>query len=276
MTEIQISPEYKKIKDRLDHLIKEFSILQEEEGYLLHHEKPVLIIKYNLEIGKYVLEFLTKNLEILKLKRKIELIQAYINQNIDVDMNHIEETLQTEYKTWMEQITSLDEDIQSAKKVSLVDIDLNLTKNVKDLYRKLVRRLHPDLNENLSERERLLWNRLSLAYENFDLEEMKTIEMLLDSMEEVQETSGLDELKKKVETIWDKLLKMENSLEKIKQSFPFSMKDNIMNPDWVRGEVEGYRSKIDEIEKIYPEYNKIYQGLLIQLYGKIPEHPENL
>ena len=148
MTEIQISPEYKKIKDRLDHLIKEFSILQEEEGYLLHHEKPVLIIKYNLEIGKYVLEFLTKNLEILKLKRKIELIQAYINQNIDVDMNHIEETLQTEYKTWMEQITSLDEDIQSAKKVSLVDIDLNLTKNVKDLYRKLVRRLHPDLNEN--------------------------------------------------------------------------------------------------------------------------------
>jgi hypothetical protein len=276
MNEIEISKEYKEIQEKILSLSKEYASLIEEEDNLIRHEKPVLLIKYGLEIGQYVLQYLQKNLEFMQLRRKIELMQASINRGENVDMGAIEEKLQVEFKAWIEQISTLNQEISYAKSASLIAVDENISREIKILYKKLVRRLHPDLNKNLTEREKLLWNRLTLAYESFDLEAMKNIEILLDSEEPVKENSSLEEMRSRYEKLWEKVLQAQEKLKTIRMSFPFSIGKQLLDSNWVTREVSTYTEKILEIEKAMPDYIKIYQNILYQLYGKISEHPENL
>lgn len=58
-------------------------------------------------------------------------------------------------------------------------------KELKQLYRQLVKRLHPDLNLNLTENELRLFYQTIDAYKNGDMNMLKLIASLVDSGEEL-------------------------------------------------------------------------------------------
>ncbi|MCX7997650.1 MAG: hypothetical protein N3A69_01695 [Leptospiraceae bacterium] len=276
MTAIELSKEYQELLTRFNALSQEFATLLEEEENLLLHEKPVLIAKYNLTIGGYVLKYLEKQLEYLKLRRKIELLQSHINRGEVLDLASVEVAVAGEFQDWMDRISNLNQEILEAQEGGFVAIRQDVALEVKNLYKKLARKLHPDLNKNLTEKGKLLWNRLQRAYENFDLEEMKNIEILADSENLIEEQSSMEELKTQIEKLWEKVLKKQEQLQTIRESFPFSIARQLNDPNWVNQEIESYQVKIKEIEIILPEYEQVYQSLLNGTYGKRNEHPENL
>lgn len=163
MTAIEPSKEYQELLARFNALSQEFASLLEEEENLLLHEKPVLLAKYNLTIGGYVLKYLEKQLEYLKLKRKIELLQSYINRGEVVDLASVEVAVAGEFQDWMSRISNLKQEILEAQEGSFVTIRQEVVLEIKNLYKKLARKLHPDLNKNLTEKGKLLWNRLQRA-----------------------------------------------------------------------------------------------------------------
>lgn len=274
--EIEISPVYKSLTLEIEALTKEYSILWEERDRLINQTKPVLLVKYNLEIGQYILGYLNKHVYLLQLKRKIELLQIHINQNKPVEMKEIENKLKEEFREWIEKVSSLEREVRFARNSSFELVNEEKFKQVQEIYRKLVRQLHPDLNKELTDNQKILWNRIQEAYKNLDLEELTNLEILANGTNTVSEFSSLDVLTKRKESLWNKLQDLTNSLTAVKQSFPLSLEQELNDPNWVNKEVEVYQNKIKEIETILPEYEKMYQSILYQLYGAMGEHPENL
>ena len=112
--EIEISPLYTKLVLEIEAIRKEYSILWEEKDRLENQLKPLLLIKFNLELGHTILAYMNMHLYFLKLKRKIELLQMHINQNRQVNMNEIESSLYAEFQEWISQISKLEKDIRVA------------------------------------------------------------------------------------------------------------------------------------------------------------------
>ncbi|MCB1193216.1 MAG: hypothetical protein H7A23_15415 [Leptospiraceae bacterium] len=83
---LELSPLLAKLKKEVDALIGEYSALWEEEEKLILLVEPELIVKYNLAIERYILMYLNKNLELLQLKRKIEIIQSNLNRNSKIEI----------------------------------------------------------------------------------------------------------------------------------------------------------------------------------------------
>ncbi|MBP9887165.1 MAG: hypothetical protein KBF93_12765 [Leptospiraceae bacterium] len=274
--EIEISPVYKSLTLEIEALTKEYSILWEERDRLINQTKPVLLVKYNLEIGQYILGYLNKHVYLLQLKRKIELLQIHINQNKPIEMKEIEKILDEEFREWIEKVSSLEREVRFARNSSFELVNEEKFKQVQEIYRKLVRQLHPDLNKELTDNQKILWNRIQEAYKNLDLEELTNLEILANGTNTVSEFSSLDVLTKRKESLWNKLQDLTNSLTAVKQSFPLSLEQELNDPNWLNKEVEVYQNKIKEIETILPEYEKMYQSILYQLYGAMGEHPENL
>ena len=49
---------------------------------------------------------------------------------------------------------------------------------LRKLYRKLAKELHPDVNQNLTEQQKNLWHAVRRAYESGDLESMRALSVM--------------------------------------------------------------------------------------------------
>ena len=274
--EIEISPLYTKLVLEIEAIRKEYSILWEEKDRLENQLKPLLLIKFNLELGHTILAYMNMHLYFLKLKRKIELLQMHINQNRQVNMNEIESSLYAEFQEWISQISKLEKDIRVARQTTFDFLKPEDSIRLQEIYRKLVRILHPDLNKNITENQKILWNRVQDAYKNLDLEGLLNLEILAGSEELISEISSLEVLTKKKEKLWNQFQILTKSVDEVKKSFPLDLERELDDPEWIKRESGLYQNKTKEIYSLLPQYEKIYKDILFQLYGLMQEHPENL
>ncbi|MBK9501549.1 MAG: hypothetical protein IPO06_19655 [Leptospiraceae bacterium] len=274
--EIEISPLYTKLVLEIEAIRKEYSILWEEKDRLENQLKPLLLIKFNLELGHTILAYMNMHLYFLKLKRKIELLQTHINQNRQVNMNEIESSLYAEFQEWISQISKLEKDIRVARQTTFDFLKPEDSIRLQEIYRKLVRILHPDLNKNITENQKILWNRVQDAYKNLDLEGLLNLEILAGSEELISEISSLEVLTKKKDKLWNQFQILTKSVDEVKKSFPLDLERELDDPEWIKRESGLYQNKTKEIESLLPQYEKIYKDILFQLYGLMQEHPENL
>ena len=274
--EIEISPLYTKLVLEIEAIRKEYSILWEEKDRLENQLKPLLLIKFNLELGHTILAYMNMHLYFLKLKRKIELLQMHINQNRQVNMNEIESSLYAEFQEWISQISKLEKDIRVARQTTFDFLKPEDSIRLQEIYRKLVRILHPDLNKNITENQKILWNRVQDAYKNLDLEGLLNLEILAGSEEPISEISSLEVLTKKKDKLWNQFQILTKSVDEVKKSFPLDLERELDDPEWIKKESALYQNKTKEIYSLLPQYEKIYKDILFQLYGLMQEHPENL
>ena len=274
--EIEISPLYTKLVLEIEAIRKEYSILWEEKDRLENQLKPLLLIKFNLELGHTILAYMNMHLYFLKLKRKIELLQMHINQNRQVNMNEIESSLYAEFQEWISQISKLEKDIRVARQTTFDFLKPEDSIRLQEIYRKLVRILHPDLNKNITENQKILWNRVQDAYKNLDLEGLLNLEILAGSEELISEISSLEVLTKKKDKLWNQFQILTKSVDEVKKSFPLDLERELDDPEWIKKESALYQNKTKEIYSLLPQYEKIYKDILFQLYGLMQEHPENL
>ena len=90
----------------------------------------------------------------------------------------------------------------------------------KKLYRQLVFKLHPDLNPQQSKDEKNLWNRIQLAYQGGDLEEMRSLKIILEAQDgTVELPSSKDILEKRKTKLTEQIQKTINKLHKMVRGF---------------------------------------------------------
>lgn len=150
--------------------------LIEKKDRLLYHDAPALQNEYMVKIGSFEEEVIEAELDVSMLDRKIELIQAAINQRRSVNMDEIEKQIATERERKVGQLESGERAITEFPSYS--DSDQN---ELQTKYRSIVRDFHPKVNRNITDIQRELYEKAVEAYKRQNLEAIRLIyDMLYD------------------------------------------------------------------------------------------------
>ena len=218
--------------------------------------------EYMLKLGSIEYKAYEAQCAALRLKRKIELIQAKKNRQEKVIISAIEETLDNEFAEYQkqldEQIDKMNDALKRSKAEVLSDEE---NKELKKLYRKIVKALHPDINPDVSEAQVQLFDNAVSAYKNGDLGTLRIIgEMVGNNLLPEQHKDAMTQLVEERERLEGLLKSIRESIENIKSDYPYTMKD-------ILEDTERTEQKKQELESILEQYNE-----LISIYkAKIEE-----
>ncbi len=151
--------------------------------------------------------------------------------------------------------------------------------SVKECYRELVRRLHPDLNKNLSARQRELWHEVQQAYQDRDLqwlEQLATRAGVLD--ESPTRQTSLSDLKKMVRDLKQACGELAKAIRDAKQEPEWHFRAALQSPARLQRlhtlmSIE-ISSDLEETEAGIAELEELFRGW--QLQRKKPsakQHP---
>ena len=132
------------------------------------------------------------------------------------------------------------------------------------LYRQLVFKLHPDLNPNQTKDDENLWHRVQLAYEGGDMEEMRSLAIILDAQyETIELPSSKDVLQKRKQKLTEQIQKTINTMSELEQKFPFNIIDKLADNDWVNTKVEEIQEQINQWQEKCKHYEDLIKVLLV-------------
>lgn len=257
-----VFPDFEKLKNEVEKMRTELSMLLLERDELQFVICKNIETEYMLNLGSIEYRAYEAQCLSLRLKRKIELIQAKKNRQEKVIISAIEETLDTEFAEYQkrldEQINKMNDALKRSKAEVLTDEE---NKELKKLYRKIVKALHPDINPDVSETQVNLFDNAVQAYKNGDLNTLRIIcEMVGNSPLPEQHKDALTQLNEEKERLQNLLKAIRDSIEKIKSEYPYTMKE-------ILEDKEKTEQKKQELESILRQYNE-----LISIYkAKIEE-----
>lgn len=247
-TELQIPIETLRKREKLAELKQELAELFEQREHMINYERPHLLAAYTKLIGEYKYEEFALQITIKRCKRKAELIQTRINRNEPIIIEQIEQQLDAEFAEYERILNEQMESIKAA--TELLNAPLlseEEAKELKQLYRLLVKRLHPDWNPNLTQEERDLFVRVQAAYNTANLQELRNILLMIEAKEPITP---------KEETIDDVITHYEKSvddlkkrIEELEKTFPFTMREILSNEEEIRKQQDEIKANIAKLQE---------------------------
>jgi hypothetical protein len=254
MNEIIKNPEYDDLLSLIQQLEKELAELVYDRDKLIYHLCPRLQTEYMLSIGKLEYAVFEYQCKILRTKRKIDIIQAFLNREKSYNINEIEKQLDKEYQKYTEKLLEKQKEIESARlknssyRKPLTDEEAS---ELKKLYTLIVKKLHPDINSDTTEEQHAQFVDAVNAYKNANLSELRIIYLLLEKTSVTETVNSMDKLKTRKELLINEKEYLLNEIKNIKETFPYTVKDLLQN------EVE-LKNKIDELSNQLTEYQEQY------------------
>ena len=249
-------PDFQKFKDHVEAMRTELSML------LLERDELRFVICKNIETAYYLafgaLEYKVyeAECETLRLKRKIELIQARLNRQEKIILVQIEAVLDREFEEYQarlkEQLDKMNEALERKNAEFLTPEENKL---LKKLYRKIVKKLHHDLNPDISAGQMRLFENALTAYKDGDLEALKIIEeMVRDRAVQEDNRDALSKLKEETARLEKMLSTVRDSITQIKSRYPYSFRDVVEDPEKEaerKAELEFYLTQYQALIEIY-------------------------
>lgn len=270
--EISLTPEYSSTLKNYEMLRESLLQTEVEKKYLLHQALPELQAIYLSKVGKLKLELLESRIEVYRLKRKMELIQSCINRQSEIVPEAIdillEKEMQAQRKNLEEESKKLD---KAMRFISLQIMKIEEAVELKNIYYKLARKLHPDLNPDSSETMKMLWLKVSECYQQGDLNQMKLLEIL--SLHETTTDSTptlVEELKRRNEILSSRISQLMKEIEHIKTNFPFTYSERLKDTLWIDAENNDSLNAIAKTLEERTAYEKAIEIILIGTGIRVP------
>ncbi len=261
--EIIMFPDFEKVKSEVEMLRTELSMLVLERDELRFVECKNIETAYMLELGGLEYKAYEAQCTYLRLKRKVDLIQAKKNRQEPVDLVAIEDALDIEFAEFQEklneQINKMNEAIDRSQSEVLSAED---TAELKKLYRRIVKALHPDLHPDISEERIMLFDRAVKAYENGDMNTLRIIDVMVseETFPDAHE-DALQALVKERERLKSLIDGVKESITSIKNDYPYTMKDLISDKEKIaerkaeleeileqfKSAIAAYKTRIEEM-----------------------------
>lgn len=228
----------------------ELKIRKQEDLYkryvrlLLEKER---IVKTNFQVqqrfielfGDLRLEMLKVEIEIAKIKKEMEYLVRKKNRNESYDLEEMDdfvnqalEGMKAQYERMKEEQTQL----KNKKMLSQEEV-----KEVKKLYRRLVKLVHPDLNPHQTKEQKELWHQLQEAYRNNDLVWLRELNVLI-----VFKTKGHEEVE--IEDLEDKIEVMREEIALLKEEDLYQMRELVFDEEWIEAYKEQYERERSDFE----------------------------
>jgi len=253
---IDMTLEQKILHMQYDVLKKEFTELFAQKNDMLSQEEQVLTALYLTAIGQKQHQKYCLTVEIKMMTQRISLYQAYFNRNEYPDIPAIEKKMDHQFAEFHKKIAD------EAKRIALAKEFLKEgflsegdVKKLKDVYRQIVKRLHPDINPDLTEAEKDLFVKAQAAYDLCDLITLNVILLSLDNLASKPEMVPID-LKAQVDTLETHVSKLKTLIENLEKQFPFTFREKLADEVWVEAERDQLDKDIAELEKEKEKYSE--------------------
>lgn len=240
---IILFPDFAVLKAEVEKLRTEVSMLLLEQDELVYVECKNIEMAYMLSLGNLEYQVYELHCAVLRLKRKTELIQAKKNRQEKVVLLVIEQILDEEFAEYQaqldEQIHRMNAAIERSRGKFLSQEE---TRELKRLYRSVVKALHPDLHPDISDAQAELFRNAVLAYKSGDLNTLRIISGMVSGPEPIKEgETGMSELLREKERLISLIQEIRDDIAKIKNEYPYTMKEIVQSEEKTaekRGQLE--------------------------------------
>ena len=257
-----VFPDFEKLKSEVEKKRTELSMLLLERDELQFVICKNIETEYMLKLGSIEYKAYEAQCAALRLKRKFDLIQAKKIRQEKIIISAIEETLDEEFAEYQKQLDEQIDKVNAAIKRSKAEVlSDEENKELKKLYRKIAKALHPDINPDVSEAQVQLFDNAVSAYKSGDLGTLRIIsEMVGNNPLSEQHKDAMTQLVEERERLEGLLESIRESIENIKSEYPYTMKD-------ILEDTKKTEQKKQELESVIEQYNE-----LISIYkAKIEE-----
>lgn len=249
-------PDLAVIKEEIEKLRIELSMLLLEHDELKYVECKNIEMMYMLALGALEYKAFELNCTMLRLKRKIELIQAKINRQEKVSISAIDKLLDDEFAEYQERLNEQMKKMNSALERNKGEIlTIEETKELKALYRSIVKALHPDIHPNVTKEQLRLFQNAVDAYKNGDINSLRIInEMVVNHDLSESKENVITVLTKEKERLLQMLDLIEEHIADIKDSYPYNLKPIVQSEELTEKkkiELEDTITRLKEIIEIY-------------------------
>ena len=271
------------LKDEINYLKEILASKLFEEDHLINFTCKEIETDYSLKFGVYKYKINEYKLKIKKTKRTIELINKMVEkQSVNqfnkeetdleenqikinktkinkpkINMSEIEKHIENEFKE-----ESLEIKTETAKVNILIEEhknNLNKKQDFKELnniYKDCIRKLHPDLLFEPTVYEENLFYNSKEAYEDRDIEELKSTYNLINMHKINNVPKTVQEFEKYREQIEINIQLEDNEISQITNSKPYSQQKFLLDTKKVNNYREGLVTSLLEVEKEYIKINK--------------------
>lgn len=228
----------------------EHKIRKQEDLYkryvrlLLEKEK---IVKTNFQVqqrfielfGDLRLEMLKVEIEIAKIKKEMEYLVRKKNRNESYDLEEMDDFVNQALEGMKAQYERMKEEQAQLKNKKMLSQEE--VKEVKRLYRRLAKLVHPDLNPHQTKEQKELWHQLQEAYRNNDLVWLRELNVLI-----VFKTKGHEEVE--IEDLEDKIEAVREEIALLKEEDLYQMRELVIDEEWIDAYKEQYERERSDFE----------------------------
>lgn len=248
--------EYKKLKEKYNSTVKYYLELVDERETLNLKERVYLEAKYLSIFGYMLIKKLELEIELTRIRKKFSLIKFYVSCSMKFNIKDIDTKLEKEMKEFNDKLKDFKDKVTESKKnlgkTTLTDEEYA---ELKKMFRSAAMKFHPDINRNTAEIKAEVWNKVLKAYETNDIAELRLINDSISKYKEEKTVASSEILKHDIDILSNKINSTFNLIESIKKEFPFNIKENIDNPEWISGEKDNLNNSARELAKAIKKHN---------------------
>jgi hypothetical protein len=266
-TQAQIHPRINELHAECENLSEGLAGLIVERDHLKNQVLPMIDIEYTTKFGEIIKCLLTLEYESGAMKRRIELVQANLNRGETVAPNLIESQIETEFHAFLSKINEQEIKNRQAEFVSNSGfLSVADSREIQTIYRKSAKKLHPDFVGNDSKQHHEIWLQVAAAYQNTDLQTLRSLDLVIDSLLQNEATLQTENSIEVLENRQEKLLAQTklilNEISKIRKSEKFELAEKLEDEIWCDEQREIFQTKIFGETENLKRLTEIFQHLL--------------
>lgn len=239
-----------KLHERYENLILQRDRLEKEaEQYRM---------EYFREFGELITDAFQARIDCIALKKSIAFCQAKRNAGEEIDPISLQEYVDAgmlAYQAQLKELLSLAEAGRTLVPISVLEVE-----EIRKIYRRIAKRLHPDICPLTAEEPELmeLFQKAISAYRRNDLKAIREAETLINRFlkkhGEMAEAAEIEELPEKIGNL-------ESEIAQIIETEPYTYKTLLENPE----AIEKKRGELKAEQEEYLNYKKELQAYLESL-----------